>query len=157
MKRYTNSQLEELMKQYAIGKRLRTDLRYNAKAMNWHEQDFVVITNKQGSEGVLLSDFNGAEAVQYGLRKRGANSSGRIEAIICDICATWQSGPRSATITFQKDRGSATFLVCADLACSDHVRDKTEAAIISRAQLREHMTTEDRISRLQQNLARILT
>jgi len=157
MKQRTATQLDDQLKQYAISKRLRADLRYNLDAINWDEQDFIVVTNKQGSEGVLFSDVSEHEAMQYELRKRGANASGRVEAIICDICATWQSGPRSATITFRKARGNATFLVCSDLGCSDHVRNKTEASIISRTQLREHITSEGRIARLHERLARILS
>ncbi len=156
MKHITTQQLDLLFQSYPISRRLRSNLRYNLDVIDWDEREFVTLTDKQGDEGVFISEVSGAELMYYSLRKRNANQAGRIEAIICDICATWQSGPRSATITFQKTKATATFLVCADLACCDHVRDKTEAAIVSRSQLREHITPEDRIRRLQLNLGRML-
>ena len=157
MRQLNRSQIEDALRLYNIGLRLRGSLRYDLDELDWSQREFITLTNRQGNEGVLFSEVTGAGAIAYRLQKRQAGSSGRIESIICDICMTWQAGSRSATITFQKERGSASFLVCADLACCDHVRNKTLDALISREQLREHISIEARIERLERNLARLLT
>lgn len=76
--------------------------------------------------------------------------------VICDFCKTWQAGGRAGSITFRLERrslNSVSFLCCLDLKCSLHVRDMTEAAKSSRAQLREDVTREHRIERLNGKLA----
>lgn len=156
MRKITDKQLQTLFKQYKIGLRLQKSLRFSLDDILWDGYEFVTLTNKQGNEGVILSEVPGVEIASYELRKRGANAQGRTAAIICDICATWQAGPRSATITFKKPGMSASFLVCADLACCKHVRDMTDDAKTSRAQLREDIDVDGRIARIERNLARIL-
>jgi len=157
MRQLDKSQIEDALRLYDIGRRLRASLRYNLDEVDWSQREFTVLTNREGNEGVLLSDVTRVGVIAYRLKKRRAGVSGRTESIICDICMTWQAGSRSATITFEKARGSSSFLVCADLACCDHVRNKTLDALISRGQLREHISVEARIDRLQRNLERILT
>lgn len=105
---------------------------------------------------LVIETPGGTVATTFRLEKRAANSSGRTEAIICDICATWQRGSHSAALTFTKEKSTTTFLVCGDLDCSLHVRDKTPAAVLSRTQLREHITPEERVERLRRRLAAML-
>jgi hypothetical protein len=157
MRQLDRAQVEDALRLYNIGRRLRGSLRYDLDAVDWSQCEFITLTNKQRNEGVLFSEVTGAGVIAYQLQRRRAGSSGRTESIICDICMTWQAGSRSATITFEKARGTASFLVCADLACCDHVRNKTLDALISREQLREHISIEARIERLERNLARILS
>ncbi len=135
--------------------RLRKTLRFVPEEVaNWDLRDFLIVTDKSGREGVLLY---GEEVVPFTLHPRTAKSSGRVEAIICDICATWRRGTESATITFQAgDRRSVSHLVCADLDCSLHVRGLTEASKISRTQLRENIDSEGRVARLQSRSQAIL-
>lgn len=151
----SREELIELLKDHRISKRLMRDLRYVPEEITHPEsRDFLTITNKSLSEGVLLyEDY----AVSFSLAKRSANRSGRVEAIICDICATWRRGTGSAVLTFKKSATrSASFLVCLDLDCSLHVRDMTEASKLSRTQLREHITPEARVERLRIRLEALL-
>jgi len=134
------------------------DLRFVPEELHdWDDRDFLAVTNRSRSEGVLVAPFERTYVVAFRLQKRNANNSGRVEAIICDICATWQRGSNSAIISFIRgDKSSVSFLCCADLACSLHVRDKTAAAVLSRMQLRENTTVEKRIKRLHVRLEAIL-
>ncbi|QQG50794.1 MAG: FBP domain-containing protein [Candidatus Saccharibacteria bacterium] len=151
----SRQELEDLLKQANIKPRLKRELRFVPEEItHWKERDFLAVLNKSKSEGVLI--IPRAEATRilpFRLQKRTANASGRVEAIICDICATWQRGSNSAIISIvDSDKSSRSFLCCQDLDCSLHVRDITPAAAISRTQLRETMTVEDRIERLNQRL-----
>ncbi|MGB4768653.1 MAG: FBP domain-containing protein [Candidatus Saccharimonas sp.] len=135
--------------------RLRKTLRFVPEEVtNWELRDFLIVTDKSGREGVLLY---GEEVVPFTLHPRTAKSSGRVEAIICDICATWRRGTESATITFQAgDRRSVSHLVCTDLDCSLHVRGLTDASVLSRSQLREDITPDARVARLHMRLKAII-
>ncbi len=138
--------------------RLRRELRFTPEAItDWDDRDFLVVTNKQGNEGVLVVPFADDAVLPFVISRRQPNAAGRVEAIICDICATWQRGTHSAVITFTaSSTRTVSFLCCQDLRCSLHVRDKTSAASLSRAQLREHLTPEERIARLRIRLSNIV-
>ena len=144
-----------LVKSSPAKPRLRKILRFVPEEVtNWDLRDFLVVTDKSGREGVLLY---GEVVTPFTLHPRTAKSSGRVEAIICDICATWRRGTESATITFQAgERRSVSHLVCADLDCSLHVRGLTDASVLSRSQLREDITPDARVARLNTRLAAIL-
>jgi len=146
-----------LVKAAGVKLRLQRELRYVPEEItDWQDRDFLAVTNRSGNEGVLVAPLDGQHVAVFGLQKRTANSTGRVEAIICDLCATWQRGSNSAVMTFEKERSSVSFLVCADLACSAHVRGKTAAATLSRAQLREDISVEGRVERLRDRLTRIV-
>jgi flavoprotein len=88
-----------------------------------------------------------------------SRQTGRAQPIICDFCRTWQAGSGAGNISFQKDKRSLSsvgFLCCADLQCSSHARTKTQASLISRAQLREDITNERRVERLKIRLRQII-
>lgn len=149
-------QFKTLLETARIKKRLQRDLRFVPEEINdWEVRDFLAVTTKSGNEGVLLyEDF----VLSFTLAPRAANAKGRVEAIICDICASWRRGTDSATITFAKSqKNSVTHLVCADLNCSLHVRNLTTAAKLSRVQLREHIDEPERIERLHRRLRAICT
>ena len=135
--------------------RLKRELRFVPEEItDWQDRDFLVVTNKQGNEGILIVPFARGAVVPFTIQPRSPNAAGRVEAIICDICATWQRGTHSAVITLiASDKRTVSFLCCGDLQCSLHVRDKTPAARLSRAQLREQITPEGRIERLKKRLA----
>ncbi|HSH18286.1 MAG TPA: FBP domain-containing protein [Candidatus Saccharimonadales bacterium] len=85
--------------------------------------------------------------------------TGRTIPVTCDFCATWQRGSDAARITFihtNDESHTYSFLCCADLECSRHVRNKTAAAVLSRTQLHEDMTPQQRIDRLSANIRKIL-
>lgn len=146
----------DMLKRMRISKRLQRDIRYVPEEITHiGERDFLTVRTKTGAEGVLLF---GEYCVPFTLKKRSANVKGRVEAIICDICSTWQRGTNSAVITFKtSDRSTVSHLVCADLDCSLHVRDLTDAAKISRTQLREHITPSERAGRLRRRILKIMT
>lgn len=152
MEPISREQFSELTK--GLKQRLKRDLRFVPEEItDWQDRDFLAVTNKQGNEGILIIPFMNDAVVPFTLQARKPNAQGRTEAIICDVCATWQRGPHSAVITFADgDRRMVSFLCCGDLNCSLHVRDKTDAAKLSRTQLREQVTPEDRITRLKRRL-----
>lgn len=155
MNAITREQFTELV--VSIKPRLRRELRFTPEfIIDWQDRDFLVITNKQGNEGVMIVPFADFAVLPFVIDRRKPNAAGRVEAIICDICATWQRGTHSAVITFtpSSDR-SVSFLCCGDLKCSLHVRGKTPAAILSRAQIREQLTPDERIERLMRRLTNI--
>ena len=83
------------------------------------------------------------------------SGSGRSKSVICDFCYSWRAGGNAGLVTFYADarsHDSTSQLCCLDLLCSLHVRTKTKDALLSRAQLREHMSDDDRIVRLKEHL-----
>lgn len=156
MKSINRSHLQILLKDASIKRRLVDDLRFAPEAItDWHDRDFIAIFNRSHGSGVLI--YPECETVvAFRLSRRTSSAKGRVEPIICDICATWRRGTESAIITFDRGNSSVSFLCCEDLLCSLHVRDKTEVALLSRTQLRENMDTPQRIERLGQRLSRIL-
>lgn len=136
-----------LLQEAGIKPRLRRELRFVPEQIEtWEDRDFIAITTKAGTEGVIIAPLASLYVVSFRLHKR--TTPGRNRPIICDFCATWQPGNDSAVISFDKGRSSVSYLCCADLLCSLHVRDKTTQAKRSRTQLRENTTLERRIVRL---------
>lgn len=155
MKLPTRDELTDILKQRRISKRLSVNLRYVPEEITSADlRVFLAVLDKAGNEGILLY---GDTIVPIQVAKRTANSRGRTEAIICDICATWRRGTASAVLTIRhSSTHTSSYLVCADLDCSLHVRDLTEASKLSRTQLRESITSEARVARLESRLNSIL-
>lgn len=161
MKTYTQDQFSLLIEQSAIKPRLKKELKFVSSTSqlpnDWSDFELIAIADRTGSKGVLLLQPDTELYIaSYELTRRIVDSqTGRERAVICDFCYTWQPGSNAATITFLQ-AGSSThsigYLCCADLACSEHVRTKTKASIVSRARLRENITGEDRIERLKTKL-----
>ena len=149
-------ELKRRMEIARIKPRVRRTIRFVPEEIkNWAERDFLAVMDKPRHEGVLLY---GDYTAPFSLSARQPNASGRVEAIICDVCATWRRGTESAVITFQKTPTSTvSYLVCADLDCSLHVRGLTDAARLSRTQLREDITPEARVERHIARLSVIIT
>lgn len=152
----TREQFNILVK--TVKSRLRRELKYiPEEILDWDIRDFLVVTKKQGNEGVLIIPNAEMAVLPFVLERRLPNARGRVEAIICDICATWQRGTHSAVITFWVSSvRSVSFLCCGDLQCSLHVRGRTRASVLARAQLREQLTSEERIERLHRRLEGIV-
>ena len=151
----SNSDLLASLKNARIKPRIIRELRYvPSEILHSESLDFLVIMNKSRSEGVLLFEDL---FYPFSLTKKAASSTGRTDGIICDLCATWQRGSKAARLTLPKgEKVSASYLVCADLDCSLHVRDLTPESKLSRAQLREHISQKGRVERLHKNLSRVL-
>lgn len=158
MKRISREELSELLKEAKVWPRLRRELRFVPEEIaDWEARDFLPVYTRSKSEGVIIAPLDQLFIAPFQLTKRLPNASGRIEAIICDICATRQRGTSSAVITLEKVDRTVSFLVCGDLDCSLHVRDKTAAAKLSRTQLRENNTVQQRIERLRAKLTILLS
>ncbi len=153
MTELTHETLELMLDEARISRRLKQRIILSTAGIDWSVRDFITLRDKSGNEGVMIFE---STVTSFTLHKRKAASTGRVASIICDICATWQSGPRSALLTLKRSDHTATFLVCGDLDCSLHVRDMSDASRISRTQLKEHITSEARISRLHKQLSGIL-
>ncbi len=118
------------------------------------------MSDRSGNNGVLwIENDQGLYIVPYAL-SRGIidKASGRARPVICDFCCTQQIGTLAARISLKpaKSDHSRSLLCCADLACSDHVRGKTDASLRSRAQLREDITQEGRVDRLRRRLGEVI-
>jgi hypothetical protein len=167
MKTLTLDTFAALMDAARIKPRLKRDLRFvtsteHMSETDWSETELLAVTDKSGNKGVVVIELDDRTYVLPCEFKRGITSSstGRAQPVICDFCSTWQDGSRAGSVAFTHVRNSATnvaYLCCADLACSQHVRTKTSASKISRAQLRENMDDEKRVERLKAKLTRILT
>lgn len=155
MNQINREEFTAFVKNARIKSRLRAILRFVPEEIHgWENRDFLAVTDKSGREGVLLY---GDVVAPFMLATRSAKANGRIEAILCDICASWRRGTESATITFQAgDRRTVSHLVCGDLDCSLHVRGLTDTSALSRTQLREDITPEARVTRLHFRLKNIL-
>lgn len=163
----TQEKFNDLIKQAYVKPRLKKEVRFVASTANlsdsdWEERELLSIADRTGSKGVLLIQpdeelFIISYEISNGLTDK---STGRSKPVICDFCRTWQAGNNAARITFRKDLqslNSSTFLCCADLACSSHVRGKTLAAKNSRAQIREDLNNEQRVERLKNYLRNFIT
>jgi hypothetical protein len=158
MKSITRKEMEDLLKTANIRQRFRRDLRFVPEEIDsWEDRDFLTVTDRNNSKGVLIAPFEQLFIVPFELRQRRAGQAGRLEAIVCDFCATWQRGSNSAMITFEREKSSVSFLCCADLLCSFHVRNKTTAAKLSRTQLKEVISSDRRIERLHTKLQQLLS
>lgn len=146
-----------LLKQARIKLRLQRELRFTPETIPWADVEMLAITTRSGNEGVLLVEQAGLKIIPFEIKRSLTDTrTGRSKPITCDFCHTWQKGGNAASITFVRDsQKSVTFLCCADLACSLHVRDKTPEAALSRTQLHEDLTTAQRIARLRRNLHKI--
>lgn len=144
-----------------IRPRTKRELRFAASTASiapdqWSELELVPIADRTKAKGVLLlQPYDKLFILPYELLGGSSDVTGRMKPIICDFCKTWQNGSNSARITFPRgarSNNSVSFLCCADLACSSHVRTKTASSIQSRAQLRESLTNEQRVERLKERL-----
>ena len=164
MQRLTLEMFNELLANSTIKPRLKKELRFvtsteHLSDEDWDESELIAVTDRSANKGVLVAGIDeGFFLIPYEIKVGITSSStGRSQSIICDFCQTWQYGNRSGSISFQKDRTTTvSYLCCADLQCSQHVRNKTEAARTSRAQLREDLTIDQRINRLKSRMMQII-
>jgi FBP C-terminal treble-clef zinc-finger len=115
------------------------------------EVELLPLTDKAGTRGIIIFENNGNKAAEFELRKTKAAKSGISKPVICDFCYTLRPMKKVAMITFYADRSklrSTTFYICADIACSLHVRGHTDVLDYAKSQLREDVTVDDRIKRL---------
>lgn len=160
MRAITLEEYQNVIKAAGLKPKFAAELRPKLSTRNdWEDRDFLAIADRSGTVGILWIELkDGVHILPFELR-RGIidKATGRAKPVICDLCFTQQIGTNAArlTIAMPKSAGAATrgLLVCADLACSAHVRGKTLAGLKSKAQLRETISTEAKIERLQKRLA----
>lgn len=163
MRTLNKDEFTEILKRTTtIKPRFKRDVRFTVSVEgmaddDWAQRELVAIHDKNHNTGILLLqpyDKLYMVAFEAGGAVRDSGS-GRSKAIICDFCYTWRTGGDAGLVTFFADsqtKNSTAQLCCLDLLCSEHVRTKTKAALMSRAQLREHLTPEARVARLQEHL-----
>lgn len=166
MKKINLEQFNQLIAASTLKPRLRKELRFTTSTEHlsdedWAEFELLKITDRSGNKGVVIIEVNDNTYVLPAEFKKGLTSSvsGRSQAITCDFCVTWQSGARAGSVLFTRVRSNGAnvgYLCCGDLLCSKHVRSLTDASKTSRAQLREDMTTDQRVRRLETRLETIL-
>ncbi len=166
MQHLSNETFTELVNSTYIPPRIKREVRFNAVAQTintdaWQHIELLAIPDRSGTKGVILLQGTQREirVRAYEVSRGITSSTGKAQPIICDFCRTWQTGSRSGSITLYKPNrgaGTITFLCCADLLCSQHVRNLTSASRTSRSQLREDLTTEQRVARLRERIETIL-
>lgn len=165
MKQLTAELFQTVLSDAPIRPKIKREVRFTTSVAHIADEDWALlellpISDRAGNQGVLLVQFDERLfAVEYALKRGLTSSTGKAQPIICDFCRTWQTGSRAGSVTLQKPgrgQGSITFLCCADLQCSRHVRNLTDAAKTSRSQLREDITNEQRVARLKHRLEEIL-
>lgn len=87
------------------------------------------------------------------------DKSGRIKPIICDLCYTRMHGSKIAKVTAVRktDSHSFTWLICNNLDCSLHSREKTTESEDSKKILGENITIDRRIRRLEKHIKNIVS
>lgn len=151
---------DTVAQQAGVKPRIRADLKFvtstAALADDWSEYEVLSVGDKSGRNGVLLlQPGEKLYAAPYELIPITASATtGRAQAIICDFCYTWQRGSNAAsiTLTHASTKRGIRFLCCGDLKCSSHVRTETKAAVLSRTQLHENLTDDDRVFRLKERI-----
>lgn len=114
--------------------------------------ELMPLSDKSRASGILL--FESAETVraaQFEIKKIKSTGAGQRKPMVCDFCYTLRPGGQIGMICFVLDRQKTRMLshyVCADLACSLHVRGLTDALVYAKTQIREDISTPDRIARL---------
>lgn len=159
MHKPTRPQLADLAKGN-VKPRLLANVKLPAEDMVWKDAELVACWDKGEKKGILLIELDKTYIAPFELGGRIADSrTGRTKPVICDLCCTWQQGGKAATITCtrQSDGHTFTYLCCADLCCSLHIRDKTAQAALSRAQLRENCTLDQRRIRLRRRLQKLIS
>lgn len=145
-----------------IKPRFKKDVRFTSSVADiddseWSERELIAIYDKSKNKGILLIQPYDALymiAFEAGTSVRDT-VSGRSKAVICDFCYTWRAGGNAGLVSFYADShsiNSTSQLCCFDLECSRHARTQTKDALVSRAQLREHISDSDRVVRLRKHL-----
>lgn len=160
MQRLSQQQFDTLINGARVKPRLKRELKFKPQEIDWEATDFLVITTPAQDKGALVVPAGQGYYVApfSGRRRLKAGASGRTKAAICDLCYTWQSGGKSAALTFplRDETRTISIICCLNLACSQHVRGLTRAAHLSRSQLPETLSAEQRVARLEQRLRALM-
>ncbi len=162
MRAITAERYEQGIVAAGLKKKLVSELRPKlADVDDWGEREFLPITDRSGNRGILWIGLDDQVYILPYTLTRGIidRASGRARPVICDLCVTQQPGTAAArlhiTMSSSPDM-SRGILCCADLACSANARGKTMSSLRSKAQLREGISPEGRMERLQNRLRELL-
>ncbi|HSX31400.1 MAG TPA: FBP domain-containing protein [Candidatus Saccharimonadales bacterium] len=159
MKALSREEFAVLLKEQRVRPRLVQDLRFAPEEINdWEDLELLSVRTRSEAEGLLLIQLDSFYLLPYELtRGLRDTATGRSKPIICDFCYTWQQGGKISRITFHRasDDHRLSFLCCADLQCSRHIRNKTAESALSRTQLHEDITVAQRIERLKAKLQKL--
>lgn len=141
--------------------RLKKELKTKQVEFDFANKEFIAVFDKSRTRGLLVCKptiFDGA--VSFGVRRIQSSAGGRLKPVTCDLCVTWLPGSKAATITLRHANTrliTHTFYCCVNLECSKNVRGKTTEALESRVHLRENLTDEQRVERLESKIMHVLT
>jgi hypothetical protein len=130
MRHINREEFEEIVRRASVKPRLRRELKFVPEDVaSWEERELLAVADRTAKRGVLFIELDALlYVVPYQLHGRVADKTGRSKPITCDFCYTWQAGGKAGRITFGlEDERSLTFLCCADLQCSLHVRSMCAA------------------------------
>lgn len=153
-----NAILLDLLKSSGASKKLLSSIALPNNFADYFNYELVSLPNKSKNAGVLLFQINGDwSSFSYRLTRAKVISAGRLKPVLCDFCYTWLTAGDSALVTFdKKNKKSHTFYCCAALNCSKNVRDLTKVSELSRTQLKENLSKEDRILRLKLKITKVI-
>jgi hypothetical protein len=157
MQAITSEMYDQVIAVVGLKPKFLRELRPKLDMVTDWDREFVTISDRSGNKGVLWIELEEEIYVLPYTLSRGIidKASGRGRPVICDLCYTQQPGTLAARIALSlpgRVEATRSLLCCADLACSDHVRGRTLSSRRSRAQLRESISQEDRVLRLQRKL-----
>jgi len=159
MQKLSKEQLVDIAKE-RVKSRLLSEVRIPAAESYWEDSELVACWDKSTRKGILVIELDELYLTTFELGGKVADSkTGRTKPVICDLCYTWQQGGKAATITCsrERDRHTFTYLCCADLRCSLHIRSETAEGTLSRAHIHEDLTPEQRTTRMRQRLYRFIS
>jgi len=162
MRAITPERYDQALAASGLKKKFISELRPKfADVDDWGQREFLAITDRSGNNGILWVDVSDAIYILPFTLSRGIidKATGRARSVICDLCYTQHAGTAAGrlTITMPGRTGeSRSVLCCGDLACSAHVRGLTTASLKSKAQLRETITADEKVQRLQRRLGELV-
>ena len=155
MRILTNADIDSLLRQSSLSKKLQSESKLRHKITDWNDLDFVTIISRS-NRGLFVIEREGIYIAPFSINTKLVDASGRAKPIICDICATWRHGSAASRISFESANKVTAWLCCADLLCNKNTRNTTEAVAISRTQLAESITPEAQLQRFHMRLDRLI-
>jgi hypothetical protein len=130
-------------------------------------------TRSEFSGIVMLLNGDAYKPLTFAVSKKSTTRDGSQRPAVCDLCYTQRANGDVRLVTFydalvtQSRQHGIGWLVCTDFQCSGHVRNMTNAAMLSRASLRETefdenakqvpLTQQSMVERLRRNIAKLLS
>lgn len=166
MDRLTKEKFELLIGDLPYRGRFTRDLEFRESTAHldeaaWNDLEVLPIWSANKQSGLLLlQPEERIHAVPFLFRKPATAGSGQLAPVVCNFCCTWRGNGGGGQMTFYPanlpEESAAGTQVCYDLKCSDHAREKTQAALMSKLQMFETLDAEGRVKRLKNRLAKFI-